>query len=450
MHEIKKGLNVPLAGMPKQSVVDGPKVGSVGLVADDYVGMKPTMLVQVGDRVKLGQPVFEDKKTSGVLYTSPGAGTVQSINRGAKRKFESIVIELDGDDQESFETFADENLAQLDREKVVANLVTSGLWTAFRTRPYSKVPAIDSEPHSIFVTAIDTSPLAVDPAIALKEPDWERYFVHGLQVISRLTSGCLHLCKARSADIPVDAVARVTEFAGPHPAGLAGTHIHLLDPVNEQKTVWHIGYQDVVAIGCLFLEGRLLTDRIVSVSGPGILDPKIVRTRVGAALENLITGNTAEGAIRVVSGSALSGRTIAETTGFLGRYHTQLTAISDEVRRELLGWALPGLNKFSITRAFASNFASDDTRTSIPFTTSAEGSHRAIVPIGTYEKVVPLDIVPTALLKSLLVNDTETAQMLGCLELDEEDLALCTFVCPGKNEYGPLLRRCLTHIEHEG
>ncbi len=448
--QISKGLNVPLAGAPEQKVVDGPVIQTVGLVADDYVGMKPTMLVQEGDRVKLGQPVFEDKKTEGVTFTAPGSGTVKSVNRGAKRKFESIVFELDGDDQESFESFTDQNLAKLDREKVVGQLVGSGLWTAIRTRPYSKIPSPDSEPHSVFVTAIDTNPLAVDPAIALKEPEWERFFIHGLQAISVLTNGKVHLCKATNADIPSDTVATVTEFAGPHPAGLVGTHIHLLDPVDSTKTVWHIGYQDVVAVGCLFLEGRLMADRIISVGGPAIKDPKIIRSRLGASLDEIVSGNHANGSLRVLSGSALSGRISADPVGYLGRFHSQVTALSDEVKRELLGWALPGFNKFSITRAFASNFASIDSRSSIAFTTATEGSHRAVVPIGTYEEVVPLDIIPTALVKSLLVQDTETAQMLGCLELDEEDLALCTFVCPGKNEYGPLLRKCLNHIELEG
>ncbi|MFC1757998.1 Na(+)-translocating NADH-quinone reductase subunit A [Planctomycetota bacterium] len=449
--EITKGLNVPLAGAPEQTVSDGPTIRMVGLVAGDYVGMKPTMLVQDGDRVKLGQPVFEDKKTKGVIFTAPGAGRVKSINRGAKRKFESLVIELDGDDQESFESFGDQNVALLAREKVVSNLVKSGLWTAFRTRPFSKTPSPESEsPHSIFVTAIDTNPLAVDPAVALSEPDWERYFVHGLQAISVLTKGKVHLCKGKGANVPSDPVATVTEFAGPHPSGLAGTHIHVLNPVDGTKTVWHIGYQDVVAIGCLFLEGRLFTDRVVSIGGPGIKEPKLVRSRLGASVDELVSGNCNAGDLRVLSGSALSGRINSDPTGYLGRFHAQVTAISNEVKRDFLGWALPGFKKFSITRAFGSNFAKNDDRKSIAFTTATEGSHRAIVPIGTYEEVMPLDIIPTALMKSLLVHDTETAQTLGCLELDEEDLALCTFVCPGKNEYGPLLRKCLTHIELEG
>lgn len=452
IHEIRKGLNVPLAGVPDQMISEGPTVSRVALIGDDYVGMKPTMLVQEGDSVRSGQPVFEDKKTPGLLYTSPGAGVVRQVNRGAKRKFESLVIELDGDGEEEFKTFADHNLENLAREQVVANLVAAGLWTAIRTRPYSKVPDPAGRPHSIFVTVIDTNPLSVDPAMVLKLPDYDRYFIHGLQAISVLTDGKVFVCKAKGADVPDSEVPKVAinEFDGPHPSGLVGTHVHLLDPVSEQKTVWHIGYQDVIAIGHLFLEGKLLLDRVVSIAGPGVKNPAIVRTRMGASLDELVHGNVADGPMRVISGSALSGRTSVSPVDYLGRFHTQVTVLHDEAKRELLGWALPGFSKYSVTRAFASNFATADRRTSVQFTTAAEGSHRAIVPIGTYERVMPLDIIPTALLKSLIVQDTETAQMLGCLELDEEDLALCTFVCPGKNEYGPLLRQCLTHIEREG
>lgn len=447
---ISRGLDLPISGSPGEKVVDGPDLKTVALIADDYIGMKPTMHVGEGDRVRLGQIIFEDKKTEGVHFTAPAAGKIAAISRGAKRRFQSLVIELDGDEAERFSSYPHVNLHSLDRDKVKENLLASGLWTALRTRPYSKVPAPASSPHSIFVTAIDTNPLAPDPAVVLQQPDYERYFVQGLQVLTTLTDGALYLCQAASADIPGTQIEGVTvaEFRGPHPAGLVGTHIHLLDPVNESKTVWHIGYQDVVAFGCLFVEGTLMNDRVISIAGPASREPRLVKTQLGGSLVDLTSELLAGSSARVISGSVLSGRTSEDPVAFLGRFHNQISLLPNGGHRELLGWAMPGFNRFSISKAFASGFARIQSQ--IPFTTSTQGSKRAIVPIGLYEKVMPLDIIPTPLLKSLIVQDTETAQMLGCLELDEEDLALCTFVCPGKNEYGPLLRQCLDHIEREG
>jgi len=425
-------------------------VQQVALIGDDYLGMKPTMAVQEGDRVKCGQLLFTDKKSEGVRYTAPAAGQVTAVNRGAKRKFESLVIEVDGDDYEQFKVYDDHHLGSVDRSEIVENLLAAGLWPALRTRPYSKVADPTTSPNSIFVTAIDTNPLAADPAVVLQEPDYDRYFVHGLQALTALTDGKVYLCHAPGAKISGGDIEGVTaaEFDGPHPAGLVGTHIHLLDPVNEAKTVWHIGYQDVVAVGYLFLNGRVMPQRVISLAGPAVEKPRLIRTQLGASLTSLAADMETSG-VRLISGSVLSGREYSEYAGFLGRYHLQLSMLNEGVQRELLGWAWPGLDKFSVTRAFVSALTGFGAAGK-PFSTSTEGSVRAVVPVESYEKVMPLDIIATPLLKSLLVQDTDSAQMLGCLELDEEDLALCTFVCPGKNDYGPLLRQSLNTIEREG
>jgi len=242
MIKIRRGLDVPIAGAPAQVIQDGPVVRSVAILGNDYVGMKPTMRVKEGERVKLGQVLFEDKKNPGVLFTAPGAGTVIAINRGERRVLQSVVIDLEGSEEETFTAFGVEELDNLERSTVVETLVNSGAWTALRTRPYSKTPAIDSTPQSIFVTAIDTNPLAADPAMIIA--DRKEAFVAGLKVLTRLTDGPVHLCTAPGTDIPGAAEAGVQghEFAGPHPAGLVGTHIHFIDPVSTRKTVWHIGY----------------------------------------------------------------------------------------------------------------------------------------------------------------------------------------------------------------
>ncbi len=445
MTVIKKGLNLPIAGSPEQRVELAPHVSKVALLGDDYIGMRPTMLVQPGDRVKLGQPVFHDKKTEGVTYTSPAAGTVVDVNRGLKRKFQSLVIEVDGDEAEEFGAG---NAKAMSREQVIEKLTASGLWPAFRARPYGRVPSPASQPHSIFVQAMDTNPLSPDPVVVLAGRSEQ--FTLGLLAIQKLTDGTTYVCKAPKAEIPGDGVpgVRVETFDGPHPAGLPGTHIHLLDPVGPTKTVWYINYQDVVAIGSLLQTGKLDVRRVVSLAGPLVRQPRLLETRLGADLDQLIAGQLDETRKpRVISGSVLSGRASESPMNYLGRYSNQISIIEEGDHREFLGWQMPGFDKFSTTRVYASAALKDK---KFAFTSSTGGSERAMVPLGTYEKVMPLDILATQLLRSLIVRDTEQAQLLGALELEEEDLALCTFVCPGKYEYGTILRDNLTTIEHEG
>ena len=445
---IKKGLDLPITGDCEQSIEDAPQVEKVAVLGPDFIGLRPTMAVQKGDEVKLGQLLFEDKRTAGVRYTSPGAGRVVAINRGAKRALVSVVVEIDGSVGE--ENFGEEaNPGQLSCDQVREKLIASGLWTALRTRPYSKIPLPNTVPHSIFVTAIDTNPLAADPAVVLRdrEPD----FVCGLEAISALTEGDVFLCKAPGAAVPEGDPSRITvaEFDGPHPAGLAGTHIHFLDPVGQAKTVFWIDYQDVIAVGVLFATGALWTERIVALGGPCVKRPRLLRTRQGASLTELLAGEVVEGAeLRVVSGSVLSGRASVPPADFLGRYHQQISVLQEGRERVFLGWQQPGFDKFSVKSLFASKLLGKNFK--LGFTTTTNGSIRSMVPIGSFESVMPLDILPTFLLRSLIVGDAERAEELGCLELDEEDLGLSTFVCPGKTEYGPLLRLSLEVIENEG
>jgi len=469
---ITQGLDLPISGAPEQKVFDGPEVRHVALLGDDYIGMKPTMEVAEGEQVKLGQVIFTDKKTPGVQFTAPAAGTVKAINRGAKRKFESLVIEVDENDtqqEKTFKTFPDHNLAKLDRREVCEQLVTSGLWTALRTRPYSKVPALDMVPSALFITAIDTNPLAADPAVVLQKNSAQ--FIAGLEVLSTLTDGHAQVCRKAGASIPGEGTtpAIFHAFEGPHPAGLPGTHIHFLRPVNQEKSVWYIGYQDVVAVGHLFLTGKIWTERVVSLAGPVVAEPRLVRTRMGASLTELTADQftvSDQQPARIISGSVLSGRRSVEPVDYLGRYHNQVSILAEGGQRELLGWAMPGSNKFSIRRIFASawtgssnsngansngaNSSGSDQPQTFAFNTSTEGSPRAIIPLGMFEDVMPLDIVATPLIKALVTDDTEYAQQLGVLEFDEEDLALCTYVCSGKNDYGQMLRKNLTTIEREG
>ncbi|MDF2176793.1 Na(+)-translocating NADH-quinone reductase subunit A [Aliiglaciecola sp. CAU 1673] len=446
MIKITKGLDLPIQGAPQQSIQEGPRITRVAILGEEYVGMRPTMFVQVDDRVKKGQALFEDKKNPGVKFTAPAAGVVKEINRGAKRVLQSVVIEMDGEEQEQFAKFDAAQLANLDRAEVEKNLVESGLWTAIRTRPYSKIPKLGSSPRAIFVSAMDTNPLAADPAVIINERKDD--FVNGLAVLRRLTDGKLYVSKAPGADIPVGQTqAEVNEFAGPHPAGLVGTHIHFLDSAGAGKTVWHVGYQDVIAIGHLFTTGELDSRRVVSLAGPAAKNPRLVRALVGASIEQLTAGEQEGTNVRSISGSVLCGTNAYGVHGYLGRYHLQVCLLAEGNEKHFLGWITPGSDKHSITRAYLGHL---NPKRLFSMTTTTNGSDRAMVPIGNYERIMPLDILPTLLLRDLLAGDTDSAQQLGCLELDEEDLGLCTYVCPGKYNYGPVLRDCLAKIEKEG
>ena len=446
MIKITRGLDLPISGLPDQRIEPGSKVRSVAVVGFDYNGMKPTMAVKTGDRVKTGQLLFTDKKNEGVRYTAPATGLVSAINRGEKRVLQSVVIDVEDDEYEGFTKYDASELPKLSAEQVTENLVESGLWTSLRARPFSRVPAIGSSPAAIFVTAIDTHPLAADPAPIISRS--EEDFTNGLELLCRLTSGKVHLCVAPNSSVPSldNDQLHVAEFGGVHPAGLAGTHIHFLEGASASKVVWSIGYQDVIAIGKLFTTGKLYTTRVVSLAGPQVETPRLIETRLGVSLDELCAGQVASGNNRVISGSVLGGRTARGATALLGRYHNQVTVLAEGNQRDFMGWLSPGVNKHSSLRIYLSQFF----KKRIPYTTNTNGSERAMVPIGVYEKVMPLDILPTQLLRSLIVGDTQVAQSLGCLELDEEDLALCTYVCPGKYEYGPILRDNLSRIEKEG
>jgi Na+-transporting NADH:ubiquinone oxidoreductase subunit A len=446
MINIKRGLDLPISGAPEQVIADATDVRHVAVVGYDYLGMKPTMAVKVGDQVKLGQLLFSDKKTEGVVYTSPGAGTVVAINRGEKRVFQSLVIELNGDEKEQFASYSEQQLSGLSREQVRDNLVNSGLWTALRTRPYSKVPALDSQPKAIFVTAMDTNPLAADANLVIAQN--MDAFNQGLTLLSKLTEGKVYVCQAPGSQAPKTGGNVVTEqFAGPHPAGLAGTHIHFLSPAaSVAQTVWSVNYQDVIAMGKLFTTGELSVERIVSLAGPVVNKPRLLRTRLGASLDELTAGELAAGKNRVISGSVLSGRKADGEIAFLGRYHQQISVLSDEPERPTFHFFRAGVNRHSVTGSFVSRFMNK----TFDFSTTTNGSERSMVPVGSYERVMPLDILPTQLLRALIVGDLPSAQDLGALELDEEDLALCTYACPVKYEYGQILRSNLTKIEEEG
>ena len=454
LHKNTKGLDLPIAGEPEHRIDAASPAHRVALLAADYPGMRPTMQVRVGDEVRRGQLLFEDKKTSGVRYTSPASGRVTAIHRGERRAFQSLVIQLDASelsgraDSVSFSAYTGRHPGSLTRTEVQELLLESGLWTALRARPFGRVANPDETPRSIFVTAMDSNPHGLPARLALDGQ--EASFERGLRAVAKLTQGPVFICESPESGFPVpsDAQFRREEFRGPHPSGTVGFHIHTLDPVDRNRLVWHLNFQDVTEFGRLFADGQLHPERIVSLAGPSVRRPRLLRTRLGASTMDLTQGELTEGESRIISGSVLSGRTAAgEAFGFLGRYHQQVSVLPENRSREFLGWLSPGVSRYSTINTYLSKLIPGR---KFRFTTSTNGSSRAMVPIGMYERVFPFDILPTFVLRALLAGDTEKAVELGCLELDEEDLALCSFVCPGKVEYGPLLRQVLTTIEKEG
>ncbi len=444
--QIKKGLDIPISGLPEQATRLGNPVRQVALVGDDYIGMKPTMLVAEGDKVICGQQLFTDKKNKGVIFTSPGCGKVIAINRGAKRKFESLIIELDSDESVNF-CKPDTIPETQDPEVLRKLLIQSGLWPSFRTRPYGKTPTIDATPSSLFITAADSAPLAADPQIIISSYGHE--YQTGLKALRQLLSVPIHYCTSKKDLQPFEELSDIDywSFRGPHPSGLPSTHIHFIDPVHENKTVWHINYQDVIAIGHMLTTGTLMTERIVALAGPGVIQPTLIKTRIGASLVDLCRRELSLDDLRIISGSVLDGRESGGQTAFLGRFHNQISVVVDSSGRSLFNWLMPGKDRFSIKPVFSSAFAKVR---KFPMNTALWGGKRAIYPLGTYNEVMPLDIIATSLLQSISVGDTEKSKALGCLELIEEDMGLCSFVCPGKNEFGPVLRELLAAVELGG
>jgi Na+-transporting NADH:ubiquinone oxidoreductase subunit A len=447
MREIKvgKGLNLPISGQPRQEIEASREVQHVAIIGDDFPMLKPKMLVKEGDQVKQGQAVISDKTYPDIVFAAPAAGKVVAINRGAKRHFLSLVIAVSGEEHETFKKFSANDLSRISSEEVKQNLLQSGAWTMLRSRPGGRLADPQTEPAALFINAMDTNPLAADMGVVLAEK--KEQLRTGIQVLAQLTNGPVYFCQAPGpalTDAQVDNL-EIVAFRGPHPAGLTGTHIHFLAPASRQRLLWHIDAQDVAAIGELFLNGFMPMGKVIALAGPGVKKPRLLQTRQGACLSELLADELNSGDQRIISGSVYAGKQAADALDYLGRYDQQVVVLAEGRQRKLLGWALPPLKTFSVKNLAPIRFGGD-----YEFNTDTNGGERPIVPVGSYEEVMPLDIIPTYLLRAIAVDDVEEAEALGCLELIEEDLGLCAYVCPSKIDHAANLRRTLTLIEKEG
>jgi Na+-transporting NADH:ubiquinone oxidoreductase subunit A len=451
---IKKGLDIPISGIPSSAVDESLEVKECAVLGIDFINLKPKLVVQEGDKVLVGTPLFYNKENPAVQMTATCSGEVVKINRGFRRALQSVVIADDGKNNSVKLPSIPEIKQGEENATTIKNfLAQCGQWVAFRTRPFSVIPDPSTVPASIFVTAIDTNPLSLEPQqiISLHKENFEC----GLKVLSVLAPQ-VHLCTDENTQmsLPAENVAQ-HQFSGVHPAGLAGTHIHYVDPISTtDKTVWTINYQEVIALGYLFTSGKLWNKRYIALGGPCVTNPRIAKIKLGANLLELTANelqkteqSQEEKPVRIISGSILNGHKVEQGVEFLGRYHLQVSVMEEGLERPLLHYVQAGTKRFSKLPIYVSRFMPKKLWN---FSTTTNGSSRAMVPIGIYEEIMPLDILPTQLLRALIVGDSETAQQLGCLELDEEDLALCTYVCPGKYEYGPILRGNLQHIQKEG
>lgn len=442
--KIKKGLNINLIGEAEKTIKE-ISIDQFAIKPTDFVGIVPRLLVKEGDELKIGSPVFADKHREELIFTSPVSGKVTEVRRGAKRVLLEIRIEADGKGDAL--DFGAADPLKLDRDAIIAKLLSSGQWPFIRQRPYSVIAKPTDKPKAIFVSTFDTSPLAPDYDLIVHGQD--KAFQTGLDALSRLTDGKVHLnIDAHGTDSKVFTNSKnvqINRFAGPHPAGNVGVQISRLNPINKGDVVWYLNPQEVLSIGQLFLSGKGNTTRVVALTGSEVLRPAYYKTFIGAKLENFIANNTTDAQKRFISGNVLTGTKI-ETDGYVGFYHNQISVIKEGQYHEFLGWALPGFKKFSFSRSFPA-FLFKNRKYSLD--TNLHGGDRAMVMTGQYERVFPFDIYPMQLIKAIMSENIDLMEQLGIYEVDEEDFALCEVIDTSKTNLQEIVRRGLDMLRKE-
>lgn len=435
---LRKGLDINLVGRAQESVAVVPQASEYAVSPLDFEGVTPKLLVKAGDRVKAGTPLFFNKYNERILFTSPVSGTVAAVNRGEKRKVLAVTVTPDADQQ--YEEFPKLDVEKASREEIVEQLLKSGLWPMLIQRPYGVIADPSDTPKAVFISAFDSAPLAPDYNFVLADrmPDLQK----GVEVMRRLTSGKVHLSVRAKAEGKMAELAGTEThvFAGKHPVGNVGVQIHHVDPVNKGEVVWTVNIQDLAIIGRLFREGRVDMTKTIAVAGSEVVKPRYCRIVAGASVASILKDNIKpqkEGdRVRIISGNVLTGcKTAAE--GFITFYANQLTVIPEGDKYELLGWALPRLNKFSVSRAYFSWLCP---RKKYNLDTNLNGGERPFVVTGLYEKYLPMDIYPMYLLKACLAGDIDKMENLGIYEVVEEDFALCEFVDPSKIDIQQIIR----------
>ncbi len=442
--KIKKGLDIQLVGEAVKNIINiTPQTFATKPV--DFIGVFPKVLVREGDEVRAGTPIYFDKKRGQILFTSPVSGTVREIRRGPKRLLLEIIIEV-GKTQEYVDFgFADPNA--LARAQIVEKMLNSGVWPVIRQRPFSFIADPMDDPKAIFIPAFDTSPLAPDYNFIIK--DQAEAFQTGIDALRKLTTGKVHL---NVLDDPATSQVflgtkgvRINRFTGPHPTGNVSTQVSRIDPINKGDVIWYLRPQEVLMIGRLFLSGKYDATKIYALTGSMIKQPAYYKSLAGACIHDMVHNNTLEGNARYISGNVLTGTKIGQH-GYAGFYDSQITVIPEGDYYEFLGWADPGLNKYSFYNQFLSRFFPTK---KFSLDTNVHGGARAFVMTGKYEKVFPFDIFPMQLIKAIMIEDIDMMENLGIYEIDAEDFALIEFIETSKIEIQSIVRNGLNLLYKE-
>lgn len=445
--KIRKGLNIPLKGEADKVVANAERSSTFIVKPTDFKNFTPKLLVKEGAEVLAGSPLFYNKEYEDVKVGAPVSGEVVEVIRGAKRKI--LGIKILADKETRFADFPSVDPSTMSREDVKQRLLNQCLWSFIRRRPYGTVARTSDAPLSIHVVGFDSAPLAADVDFILNGK--EKEFQTGLDVLKQLTDGTVHLNLHRNlttSDVLKSAKGvRVNWFSGPHPSGNVGVQIHHIQPINKGDVVFTVNAQDVALIGSAFLTGKYDASRVVAVVGPQANQPKYFRTIQGASISTFATDVKGENN-RYVSGNVLTGKNVGKD-GYLGFYDKEVTVLEEGDEAKFFvteGWAGPGLNKFSASRSYFSWLMPGK---KYDLDTNTNGEPRALVVTGEYESVFPMDIYPQHLLKAIMVGDIELMENLGIYEIDDEDFALCEYVCTSKTAAQHIVREGLELIEKE-
>ena len=443
--KIRKGHDLQISGLPDETIQEKIKSETVAILPTDFRGIKPKLIVKEGDDVKIGSPLFFNKVNPDIKWGSPACGTVKTIEYGPRRIIQKIEIQLnDLQESEKNKIYKKNEIIGLNRDVVIENILGANIFPFFRQRPFNTIPDPKVIPRDIFVSAINTAPLSFDQEVVIKQ-NMEN-FQAGVDVLNALTNGKVYLTSKPSSIVSSIQNVELYTIDGPHPAGNVGIQSHHISHLKPGEIVWTINSQDLIAIGKLFLQGIYDPVRVITLAGPCVKNSSHFLVNTGAKISTITSGRLIESEKRIISGDVLTGR-VSSYDDFLSYYDYTISVISDEVKREFIGMLNPGSSssRYSITPVFLSL-----SKILFPFNTSQNGSYRAVVPINAWERVLPMDILPNELYRSILAKDIDEMEMLGLLECDEEDFALCSFACPSKTDVSVVIREGLDILQAEG
>ena len=442
--KIKKGHDIKISGIPDSDISLAPTASELALLPSDFKGVKPKLMVKVGDIVKIGTPLFFDKLNPSVRWASPGSGIIKDIKYGPRRVIEKIEIELEKDQQGlDFKNHSMNDISNLSEDEVLDVILGANLFPHFRQRPFNTIPDHKIRPRDIFISGLNTAPLAVDLEIVIN--DEIENFQAGINAIEKLTDGKVYLTNKVDSMLSGVKNVNINTIEGPHPSGNVGIQIHHISHLKPSELIWTINPQDVVMIGKLFLKGVYDPSKIISVAGPGVKKPTHLRVKTGYPIKSILKSNLSSDNVRMISGDVLTGRECT-LEDYMSFYDSSISVISNEINREFIGMLNPGSSssRYSLTPVFVSL-----SNILFPFTSSQNGNHRSVVPINSWERVLPMDILPNELYRSILAEDIEEMESLGLFECDDEDFALCSFACPSKTDVSGVIRKGLDMLQAE-